>query len=44
MIINASMNRKQRLDKNIDLVVEMRHEFADTLGKCLNFSSMVYLP
>jgi len=42
MINNALTNRKEKLERSRDLVVEMRPEFADALNKCLNFSSKSY--
>ncbi|CDW82385.1 UNKNOWN [Stylonychia lemnae] len=38
-INSAQQNRKERLEQNRDLVVEMRPEFADALNRCLNFST-----
>ena len=38
MIHDAMEKRKEALEKNRNLLVDMKPEFADALSKCLNFS------
>ena len=39
MIKKAMQTRKQKLEKNQDLLVDMRPEFVNALRNCISFSS-----
>lgn len=42
MIDDALTARKNKLEKNRDLIIEMRPEFVQALQNCINFSSKLY--
>lgn len=42
MIENAMAVRKDKLEHNRDLLIEMKPEFVDALEKCMNFSRKFY--
>ena len=43
MIDGAMSSRKNKLEHNRDLLVQMRPEFVEALDHCLNFSSKLQL-
>jgi hypothetical protein len=42
MVDKALKERKEKLEKNQDLIVEMKPEFANALKKCIGFSSKFF--